>query len=157
MHHAAVAVIGKFAQAGIGNDQQIGIPFFDQARRFLHNPVIRKSGGADGILRFRNTEQQNRRNTQRRDLIHLSLQHIQRKMINARHRADLILHPCSISHKYRLDKIQRIQHRLPHHSANTGCTAQTAVPGNWKTHWYSLLYSQYVENLRSPSAQIALI
>ncbi|MNL78779.1 hypothetical protein D3C87_2052500 [compost metagenome] len=44
MNHPAVAVIRKFAQASIRNNQQLRVPLLDQPRRFLHNPVISEAG-----------------------------------------------------------------------------------------------------------------
>ncbi|MNC41956.1 hypothetical protein D3C75_907490 [compost metagenome] len=148
MNHAAMAVIREFTQTGIRNYEQLRVPFFNQACGFLHNAILSERRGADRILGFGNPEQQHSRYTQRCDLVHFRLQRIQRKMVHARHRADFTFHTCTISHKDRLDEIQRIQDCLPHHAADSGRSAQTAVSCNWKTHRFILLYSRYLNTNR---------
>ncbi|MNN61324.1 hypothetical protein D3C81_1765520 [compost metagenome] len=134
MYHPAMPVIREFAQAGVGNDQQIRIPRFNDPCRFLYDTVLRESRGAHAILRFWNTEQQHRRNAQINDLLHFFLQGVERKMINPGHRRYLALDATSVGDENGLDKVVHRQDGFSYHAANGGRLTQPAMSYDWKTH-----------------------
>ena len=64
MHDAAMAMRSVFAQADVGNDQERGQFFFQQAHGFLHDAVWGVSAAGFVVFFIGNAEQQNRRDAE---------------------------------------------------------------------------------------------
>ena len=63
LQHAAMTVFGVFAQANVGNDNQLGVFCFNQLAGLLYRLVHIPAAAADSVLVRRNAEKQNCGNT----------------------------------------------------------------------------------------------
>ncbi len=116
--HAAVAVAGVLAAADVGDQQQIGVALAQPAERALHDAVLGEVLGPDVVLRGREPEENDRRDAERLDPVHLAVERfVHRQVVDARHRVDLALDPLAVDHEDGLDEIAGSQLVLAHQAA----------------------------------------
>src|SRR5690242_6576380 len=82
---AAVAVVGVFAHADIGDYRQVRYLLLQGPDRFLDDPGIGVGVAADSVLGFRNSEENDRRNPQLMDLLGLGDDILDGLLVDPRH------------------------------------------------------------------------
>ena len=91
----AVAVVGVFAKAHVGQQQQAWHRFLERGQGALNDAVIGVGVRAEGVLMVGNAEQNDAGDAQIPNLPALLNRPVNRQLGNARHRADRIAHPRS--------------------------------------------------------------
>ena len=126
---AAVAVAGVLAQARVGDQDQLRRGAPDRAQRLLHDAVGRPRFGAFPVLGVRQAEQQHAPGCPGRPpRAHPRASAIDRLVVDARHRRDLLLDVGARHHEHRVDQPVDIQARLAHHAPQVSrCAADGAA------------------------------
>ena len=133
-HDAAVPVIGVFAHAHVGHDQDVRVGPLDGARGLLDDAVLREIFLAERVFVRRHAEQDHRRDMQRGEFVDLAREVIDRLVIDARHRRDFLVDVAAMHHEQRVNEIGRAERRFAHHRAQVGGRAQAAQSNSGEGH-----------------------
>ena len=114
VHHAAMPVIGVFAKADVGDQEQVRRRFLGCAQRLLHDPLIAGRIAAVSVLGVGNAEQDHAPQAQFGRFLDFAIQLIGRKLIVPGHRADGRPHVLAGPHEQGQDEVAGRQPRLLH-------------------------------------------
>ena len=104
-HGSAVAVAGVFAEAEVGDDDQLRGTFFNQPDGLLDNPVVVAADLAGVVFFVGDTEDQNGWNFQADHLIHNFVESVEGPLELAWHGFDLALEIGPMVDEQRIDQI----------------------------------------------------
>ena len=134
-HDAAMAVLHVFAQADIGDDEQLGQLLLQQPHGLLDDAVGGVGAGGFGVFAVGNAEQQHGRHAQLVRAGRLAQQFIRRKLEHAGHGGDGPAQLAARADEQRQDQLGDVQLRLPHQlrarpatGANAGADRRGTVP-----------------------------
>ena len=88
LHDAAVAVRHIFAQADVGEDEQVRVVALEGADGALHDAVVGIRAGRLFVFAFRQAEQQHGGDAERGDLLGFGAQGVNRELGHAGQRRD---------------------------------------------------------------------
>ena len=149
LDQAAVAVARVFTHADIRRDHQLRIVGAHQAHRLLDDAVVVVGLRATFILLCRNAKEHDRDHASIHRALYLFQQMIQGKLIDPRHRWDLIFDVLAFDDKNRIDVVVHIQLNFLHHVADVLRSPQTTHSYFWK-HQASSLFTVSTIALKSP-------
>jgi hypothetical protein len=115
-----------FAQADIGDDDQLGQGTLQLAHGALDNAVLRISPGGAGVLGIRNTEQENRRHTEIVGTDGFPDEFIGGELVNTGHGTNLAAHLFSSDGEERQDQLIDAQACFGEEPSQGGSLAQPA-------------------------------
>ena len=134
LHDAAVAMIGVFAQADVGDDEQFQVGLSNALDGALHNALRAERTCSARVLRFWQAKKNDRRNPERFHLPALLQDLVGGLLENVRHRADFLTHVLPRADKHRIDQACGREARLANHAAKRFRAPQTPRPMRGKTH-----------------------
>ena len=103
LQHAAMTMLGVFAQADVGNDNQFGIFCFNQLAGLLYRLVHIPAAAADSILVGRYAEEQYSGNTQLNNLVNTFHNAVDRPVVVAGQRFDFMFNVFAGNDEKRID------------------------------------------------------
>ena len=130
---AAVTVIGVFAKADIGNDEQVRCCVLRGLHRLLHDAAVAVRIAALRILLSRDAEENNASQAETGRLAGLFSYQIDRKLGLPRHRVDRLLDALSRPREKRKNQLRRIDRRLAEQTADGRMIAQPPQASCGKT------------------------
>ncbi len=119
-------VAGVLAQAGVGDQHQVGRRATDGAQRLLHDPVVRPRLGAELVLLSGQPEQQQGGHARVGHRARLVGDAVDRPVVDAGHRRDLLAYVDAGHHEQRIDQLVDAQPRLADHASHAARAAQAA-------------------------------
>ena len=131
---SAVAVIGVLAEADVGPQRQRRVRASQGGEGRGHRPLRVGSGGAVGVLRVREAEQDHAGDAQPRQVAALRDQFVDAQLIAPGHRRDGTPHTLAGTDEQRLDEIRRAQVRFAHEAPDGLGPAQPAGTVGRKAH-----------------------
>ena len=111
--HAAVAVAHVFAEADVGDDDELGPALLEAAHGLLHNAVLGVGRAGFFIFFSRNAEEQHGHQARVHGLFHLLFQFSQRELVLAGHGSHFLAEGCvfGFHHKIGHDQVFHQQGR----------------------------------------------
>ncbi len=125
VEQAAVAVVGVFAQAHVGDDDEVGHGRFNRPNRLLHNAVVGKVFQADGVFEGRDAEEDDGGDVQGNGRFRFAHRLGYRQLGDARHGGNGRT-AVAVPHKQRVNQIIRREMGFAHHAPQAGRRAQPA-------------------------------
>ena len=126
--HAAVAVVGVLAEAHVGRDHEVRHGGADGAGRDLHGAVRIPGGGALGILRGRQAEQDHAADAGGGGALGLGRRQVGRQVGDARERGDGLATTLAGHDEHREDQTLRLETGLAHEIAQSLRPPESAGP-----------------------------
>ena len=102
---AAVPMARVLAHADVGDDDHRRSFRADRADGLLHDAMVVVGFASAFVLARRDAEEQDRRHVQACKLAHLGFKHIDRHLVDARHRGNLVAQADARLHEERIDEI----------------------------------------------------
>ena len=131
---SAVAVVGVFAKAHVGQQQQARHRFLEIGQGALNDAVIGIGVRAEGVLVVGNTEQNDAGDAQIPNLPAFFNRPVNRQLGNARHGTDRIAHPGAGYDEQRHDEVVDAELGFSHHASQRLGTSQAARAVGRKGH-----------------------
>ena len=128
-----MAVVGVFAEADVGDHQQVGRRLLGGADRLGMMPASLMASLPGGVLLRRDAEQQHAAQAQVGRLADLVGQQVGRELVVAGHGGDLLPEPLARPHKQRQHQLRRPKGRLPHEPADRRVQSQSPHASDRKT------------------------
>ncbi len=129
-----MAVIGVFAQAHIGDYQQIGNRLFDCTDGLLHDSFIQVSLAPDRVFVLRYAEQYHCGDSESVDFLAFAHRAIDRQLRDTGHGRDRLCLVFSRSDKERVDKISRLKRRFANQVSQFVISTQSSRPISREIH-----------------------
>ena len=126
LHHAAVAVVGVFAETDVGHEDEPRRRLADGAERPRDDAVGVGGAAPARVLPLRHAEEEDGRHAQVPEAAALLGRAIDRALRDARHRRDRLLDPAPGHDEERLHELGRVDARLAHQAAERLAAAETA-------------------------------
>ena len=126
--HSAVTMIRVFAKAYVGNNDHSGQSLLDGPDGLLHHPVIRPGTAPHRVLAVRQSEKEDRRNTEGPGLCRLPGDPIRRIMELSRERGNRLLQVISMLYEKRIDKVFNRQGGFPDHIPDSRTPPESSRP-----------------------------
>jgi hypothetical protein len=131
-YRAAMAVVGVFAKAQVGDDGEVACRFFSHAYGLGYDSGVGYRVGAGGVFFFRNAEKDNAAKAQFHGLRDLVGEHVGRHLEIARHGGDFLLETLAGPDEKRQNKIRRRKAGFFNQFAHRRIVSQAAHPSDGK-------------------------
>ena len=124
----AVAVIGVFAEAQVGDHQELGRDSPGDPDRLLDDAVIARGGRAACVFVLRDSEQEDRRDAQLGRFGDRFAEPVERELVLAGHRRDFTPEVLAVIDEKRIDQVVDGKTRFADQVAQSRMTAEAAWP-----------------------------
>ena len=138
IQNTAVAMVGIFAQAHVGDDDDVAVRRFDRPNRLLDDAIGREIFCPHAVFLIRDTEKEDGRDVQPTDFINLTRQLVNGQPVLTRHGANFTACIRSVLDEKWIDEVVDGERCLLHHVAQCGGVAQAARPDDRKCHAVSM-------------------
>ena len=113
---ATVAVVGVFAEAQVGDHQEIGRDSPGDPDRLLNDPVIARGGRAACVFVLGDSEEEDRRDAQLGRFGDGFAEPVERELVLARHRRDFAPKVLAVINEQRIDQVVDGETRFTDHA-----------------------------------------